>query len=357
MSEKASSSDSSSVKGKDGPAEPMVQTIGRLWKRISPEELQRYNDLAEEDSKRYRREMDEYNRGLVEKQVQLAASQRHSTEGRPVHSHSQKSLESSQASHAPFSFSTFLQNREHAGVPASAAVSGKCTHYTQAPNSHVKCRFSPFPSSSEPQSTVSSGSNLSSTHQGTTNSNSPPQTFAAFITDLRRQNHETQRRLKEQLREQQELEAKLQLLEQLCNNPLTQETQHQVFMRALQELLGLHHQQQQRNEAHLPQSRPVTATPVDTNTGIDLHSALQNLLTAQNHGSTGGNAHTQANLVAGRPSATQQLPALEATAAALLASPSQPSVDPQNQAQVTQQQQLAILAALQLQLQQQQQRN
>jgi hypothetical protein len=41
----------------------MGKTIAKRWKEIDPEELKEYKKLAEEDSKRYRREMDEYHMG------------------------------------------------------------------------------------------------------------------------------------------------------------------------------------------------------------------------------------------------------------------------------------------------------
>jgi hypothetical protein len=45
----------------------MGKTIAKRWKEIDPEELKEYKALAEEDSKRYRYEMDEYHMGRAKK--------------------------------------------------------------------------------------------------------------------------------------------------------------------------------------------------------------------------------------------------------------------------------------------------
>lgn len=47
--------------------ESMAKTIGKKWKALSGEELQRCKDLAAEEMERYRREMDEYHLQLARK--------------------------------------------------------------------------------------------------------------------------------------------------------------------------------------------------------------------------------------------------------------------------------------------------
>lgn len=47
--------------------EKMAKTIGKRWKELTGEELERYKLLAKDDTERYRREMDAYNYELAMK--------------------------------------------------------------------------------------------------------------------------------------------------------------------------------------------------------------------------------------------------------------------------------------------------
>jgi hypothetical protein len=63
-------------KRKQGLFATMAKTIGKRWKEIQPEDLEHYNKLADTESKRYREEMEEYNRNMVENHAKAVQKQR-----------------------------------------------------------------------------------------------------------------------------------------------------------------------------------------------------------------------------------------------------------------------------------------
>ncbi|GKY97692.1 hypothetical protein MPSEU_000727900 [Mayamaea pseudoterrestris] len=129
--------------GSGGLFESMARTIASKWKTIAKDELERYSQLANEDTLRYRAQMEEYNQKFVEDKSMAAKKRRaENRKMKQVEKAQTKALESKAASKG---LTSQLREEEtvHTAVPSTSPrnilqqnVTGKYPHTGSATTAH-----------------------------------------------------------------------------------------------------------------------------------------------------------------------------------------------------------------------------